>query len=46
MSADEAQELIDEARRELYCRLENDEETVYICEEFFGLEPDYIFEIL
>jgi hypothetical protein len=49
MSSEEADELIAEAKAELKNRLENGdifELDAEICEEFFGLEPDYIFELL
>jgi hypothetical protein len=42
MSAEDADDLINEAK-EAVCDGENPEEVL---EEFFGLEPDYIFEII
>lgn len=49
MTSEEADELIAEAKLELKNRLEAGEIIdldAEICEEFFGLEPDYIFELL
>ena len=46
MSADEADELIAQAVEDLYERLENGEMPDDICMEWFGLEPDYIFELI
>jgi len=46
MSASEADELITEARANMYERLANGEMPEDICEEWFGLEPDYIFELI
>lgn len=42
MSAGEAEKLIQEAR-EAVAEGQNPEE---VCEEYFGLEPDYIWELL
>jgi len=46
MTADEADELIQEAKDDLYERLANNELPEDICQEWFGLEPDYMMEIL
>jgi hypothetical protein len=46
MSTDEAQNLILEAKLDLMRRLEEGETPDNICEEWFGLEPDYIFELI
>lgn len=46
MTENEATALIDEARRELYKRLDEGEMPYDLCEEFFGLEPDYLEELL
>lgn len=48
MSSSEADQLIAEATETLQEYLEaGDTEAAHnICEEFFGLEPDYIFELL
>lgn len=47
MTADEADGLIEEAKDALNMYLvEGDTESAHdICEEFFGLEPDYLFEL-
>ena len=42
----EADEQIAEAREELNARLESGETPDDICQEFFGLEPDYIFDLM
>ena len=42
MSSDEADELINEAREEI----ENGEDPEEVLMDFFGLEPDYIFDLL
>lgn len=39
-------ELINQAREELFQRLNNDENVEDICAEYFGLEPDYLMELL
>jgi hypothetical protein len=48
MSSSEADELIAEAAETLqeYIEAGDTEAAHNICEEFFGLEPDYIFELL
>lgn len=46
MSAEEAEELIREAKADLKQRIEEGELPEDICEEWFGLEPDYLFELL
>lgn len=48
MSAEEAQDLINEAREELtYLSAAGEmDEAYHICETYFGLEPDYIFELI
>lgn len=48
MSSSEADELIHEARKQLYQYLEADDQSSAedICAEFFGLEPDYIEELI
>jgi len=47
-TADEAQDYINEAKEELGELLKNGEleEAENICETYFGLEPDYIHELL
>jgi hypothetical protein len=42
LTSKEADELISEARGEIM----NGEDPVMVLEDFFGLEPDYIFDIL
>ena len=46
LSAEEADDLIEEAKSDLNYRLANGEMPYDICEEHFGLEPDYIMELL
>jgi len=48
MSAEEAQAIIDEASEELQRRIADDdmEGAMGICDEYFGLEPDYLDELL
>lgn len=48
ISEQDADELISEAKADLLNYLaEGDEESAYnICEEHFGLEPDYLMELL
>ena len=46
LSAEEADDLIEEAKSDLNERLANGEMPYDICEEHFGLEPDYIMELL
>jgi hypothetical protein len=46
MAAEAALELIEQARTDLNERLEDGEIPHNICEEWFGLEPDYIMELL
>jgi len=46
LSREDANSLVEAAREELYDRLENDENAYDICEEFFGLEPDYLDELM
>lgn len=48
ISASEAQELIDRAREELEeCLTFGDFETAEkLCEKYFGLEPDYLIELM
>lgn len=45
MTAKEADALIQRAQDDLYERLGRGEMPFDICEEWFGLEPDYIHEI-
>jgi len=48
MSAEEADELIEEAEEALASYIEEGDFAAAedICEEYFGLEPDYLTEIL
>jgi len=46
MSPNNADELIKQATQDLNERLLNGEMPFDICEEWFGLEPDYIDELL
>lgn len=42
----EAKEQVEEARAEMNERLSQGEMPFDICEEFFGLEPDYLEELV
>ena len=48
MTADEADNLINEAKEQLFDYLAEGDMSgaEEICEEFFGLEPDYLFELM
>ena len=46
MTSKEADKLITEARNDFWQRLEDGEMPDDICEEYFGLEPDYLEEFL
>jgi len=46
MSEEEADELIKDARKDLYKRLDNGEMPDDICSDWFGLEPDYINDLV
>jgi len=46
MSVEEADDLIAQAKEDLYARLGDGQIPDDICEEWFGLEPDYITELL
>ena len=46
MSEEEAEDLIAEAREDLFQRLDDGEEPYDICFDWFGLEPDYLDELL
>ena len=46
LNAHEADSLIEEARTDLHQRLIEGEMPFDICEEYFGLEPDYLMELL
>jgi hypothetical protein len=47
ITSEEADELIAEARKEFFALIDaNDPEAHDICETFFGLEPDYLVDLL
>lgn len=46
MSSEDADHLINQAREDMNDRLAEGEMPDDICNEWFGLEPDYIFELL
>lgn len=46
LSEEEAEDIINSAREEALDRLATGEMPYDICEEFFGLEPDYLEELL
>ena len=48
MSSEEANNLIDEAKEALQNYLDEGDSfgAENVCEEFFGLEPDYLYELI
>lgn len=46
MSESEADELIKDAKADMFDRLADGEMPDDICEEWFGLEPDYIMDLM
>lgn len=46
ISAEEAEDLIAQAREDFNERLEAGEMPFDLCEEWFGLEPDYLDEFM
>jgi hypothetical protein len=46
MSKEDADDMVEEAREDLLERLDGGEMPLDICAEWFGLEPDYIDELL
>lgn len=47
LSEAEADDKIEEARDDLLIRIENDDPSAYyLCNEYFGLEPDYLEQLL
>ena len=46
MTENEALDLIDDCKDDLNQRLEDGEIPMDICSEWFGLEPDYIDELI
>jgi hypothetical protein len=45
LTQEEARRQVDEAREELSCRLADGEMPFDLCEELFGLEPDYLVDL-
>jgi len=46
LSSEDADDLISKAKEDLTERLSNGEMPYDICEEWFGLEPDYLDELV
>ena len=46
MSAEDADDLIEQARTDLHERLGDGDGAFDICEDWFGLEPDYLDELI
>ena len=46
LTEEEAQQQVEEARDELAEKFDNGEMPFDICEELFGLEPDYIMDLI
>jgi len=46
MTEEEANDLIEQAKEDMNRRLDEGEMPDDICEEWFGLEPDYIMELM
>lgn len=46
MSESQAEQEIEECKADLHARLEEGEMPFNICEEFWGLEPDYLDDIM
>jgi len=46
MSESEADKLIKDAKADMFDRLADGEMPDDICEEWFGLEPDYIMDLM
>ena len=46
MTQKEAEDLISQAKTDLDERLEQGETPEDICEEWFGLEPDYLMDLI
>ena len=46
MQEEEAKKLIKEVKEVLLDRIENGEDAYDICEEYFGLEPDYLNDLI
>jgi len=46
LTESEAHKQAEEAREELYARIADGETPFDLCEELFGLEPDYLEDLL
>ena len=46
LTAIEADNAIKACKADLYDRLDNGEMPMDICEEYFGLEPDFLMELM
>jgi hypothetical protein len=47
LSEEEADVMIEEARDDFHKRIEQGDPSAHdICEEYFGLEPDYIMDLM
>ena len=46
MNSKEADDLIEDCKKDLHERLEAGEMPHDICQEWFGLEPDYLMELI
>lgn len=46
LTQEEANREVEYARKALYSMLEEGEDPSNICEDFFGLEPDYLEELI
>ena len=46
MTAEESDTLIQEAKKDLFERIKQGDMPMDFCEEWFGLEPDYLIELL
>ena len=48
MDGEAADDLIEEAKEQLqeYLMTDDYDSAFYICQEYFGLEPDYVMELL
>ena len=46
MTEEEADDLIGQAREDMFQRLADGEMPWDICEEWFGLEPDYVEQLM
>lgn len=46
LSQEEADDLVKDAQEDLWDCLETGKNTDYLCQEWFGLEPDYLLELI